>query len=616
MNVVTEQPDQDVVAALPAIPAWERFVAARTSDVFCDAWLTLICEKFPSVRKAAVLIEASDGQNYVPIAVWPAVDADMARMGPAVSQALSDRRIAVLPVADAPGVLHAAIPVMSGERIAGAAVFELPTDPIVLSALLREVHWASAWLTNLLGKRELDDAVEASQRASGIVHTLATALRHVRFQQAMFDLVNELRRRFDCTRVAIGLVRDAQVRLAALSEAATFEKSSPLVQAYRDAMAEATDLAQAVEASDGRDGRPASGYRAHTELLQRTGAHVVLSVPIVQHARTIAVVTFEREGQPLDETERRWIDAFAALVAPVVEQRMLAERTSFGRMRDEAVRFWRNLVGPRFLVWKAVGLLVLLVAVALVCIPVDYRVSAKTVTEGEIQRVAAAPFEGFLAEGFVRAGDTVRKGQQVARLDDHELRVERIRWASERDQYDNKLREAMAGHDLTAIGVTSAQLSEAQAQLDLLDDKLDRATVRAPYDGVVVSGDLSHDIGTPVEAGKKLFEIAPLDSYRIILEVDERDIAPIRDGQHGELVMNGFAGHAMTIDVLRVMPVATAEDGKNFYRVEARLTKPSNLLLPGMEGVAKVDVGRRQLGWVLLHGALDWLRLQLWTWGL
>ena len=35
-----------------------------------------------------------------------------------------------------------------------------------------------------------------------------------------------------------------------------------------------------------------------------------------------------------------------------------------------------------------------------------------------------------------------------------------------------------------------------------------------------------------------------------------------------------------------------------------------------MEGVGKIGAGRRKLGWVLLHGLFDWLRLNLWSWGL
>ena len=54
------------------------------------------------------------------------------------------------------------------------------------------------------------------------------------------------------------------------------------------------------------------------------------------------------------------------------------------------------------------------------------------------------------------------------------------------------------------------------------DRKIARSRLAAPFDGIVISGDLSQQIGAPVETGKKLFEIAPLQSYRIILQVDEQ----------------------------------------------------------------------------------------------
>lgn len=597
------------------ISAWERFLAARTSDAFCAAWLALICEKFPSARHAAVLIESNDGQTYVPIAVWPAASTDMARMGAAVQKALSEKRIALLPVAEQPELLHVAVPVMANERVAGAVVLEVEAAASAVQPLLRELHWGSAWLSNLLGKRELDSATEANSRSTSILETVAIALRHNHFQQALFELSNELRQRFDCSRVAIGLVDAANVKLAALSEAANFEKSSPMVQAYVDAMGESCDLAQIIEAYRPEDGTTPETYRAHALLLQRVGADTLITLPVSHHAQTIAVITLERgNNQRFTDVERKWLETFAALFSPVVVQRRDAERSSLKRLTDEGARFWRALLGPRYLLWKMGGLLGVLLLALLILLPVPYRISAKTVTEGSVQRVAAAPFEGFLADGFVRAGDIVTKGQILAKLDDHDLLVDRAKWASERDQYNNKLREAMANHDLSAIQVVTAQLNEAQAQLDLVQDKLSRVNIVSPYDGVIVTGDLSQQIGTPVEAGKKLFEIAPLHSYRIILQVDERDIGLIRTTQTGKLLMSGLTDDPMQFNIARIMPVATAKDGKNFYRVEAKLKHESRLLLPGMEGVGKIDVGKRKLGWVLLHSMFDWLRLTLWNW--
>ena len=67
----------------------------------------------------------------------------------------------------------------------------------------------------------------------------------------------------------------------------------------------------------------------------------------------------------------------------------------------------------------------------------------------------------------------------------------------------------------------------------------------------------------------------------------------------------------LPIAVQQVTPVATSQDGRNFFRVEARLAETDGLR-PGMEGVAKVDIGRRRLIWIWTHGLMDWLRIFAW----
>ena len=71
----------------------------------------------------------------------------------------------------------------------------------------------------------------------------------------------------------------------------------------------------------------------------------------------------------------------------------------------------------------------------------------------------------------------------------------------------------------------TAQLEQARAQVARVEEQLGRTTVTAPFDGVVVSGDLSQNLGAPVERGTILFEVAPLSEFRLVLKVDERDVA-------------------------------------------------------------------------------------------
>ena len=81
-------------------------------------------------------------------------------------------------------------------------------------------------------------------------------------------------------------------------------------------------------------------------------------------------------------------------------------------------------------------------------------------------------------------------------------------------------------------------------------------------------------VGTPVEQGKLLFQIAPLDAYRVILQVDERDIAYVQLDQKGELTLSGLPDRRLAFTVQQITPVASQEEGRNFFRVEAHLANP------------------------------------------
>jgi multidrug efflux pump subunit AcrA (membrane-fusion protein) len=215
----------------------------------------------------------------------------------------------------------------------------------------------------------------------------------------------------------------------------------------------------------------------------------------------------------------------------------------------------------------------------------DFRVSGKALVEGEIQRAAVAPFSGFISTAPVRAGDIVTAGQALATFDDRELSLEVLRLRSEYEQQVLKYNDAMGHRDPVAAHMAVALIEESKAELAQAESKLGRAKIVAPFAGVVVSGDLRQMLGSPVEKGQVLFQLAPLDSFRIILQVDERDISFVSAGQSGQLVLTGFSSRSFPFKVKVVTPVATASEGRNFFPVEAEIQDPDKQLRPGMEGV-------------------------------
>jgi multidrug efflux pump subunit AcrA (membrane-fusion protein) len=159
-----------------------------------------------------------------------------------------------------------------------------------------------------------------------------------------------------------------------------------------------------------------------------------------------------------------------------------------------------------------------------------------------------------------------------------------------------------------------ARLEEARAKLQLVETQLDRVRLTAPFDGVIITGDLTQSLGAPVKKGEALLTLAPEHDYRVMLEVDERDIAELGIGQSGHLALTALPGDALAFEVARITPVATPGQGRNFFEVEARLSAKHADLRPGLQGVAKVEAGSRSLLWIWTHRVYGWMRLMLWSW--
>ncbi len=600
--------------------AWARFAAPADATELYAAWLALAAQQLERARAALLLTREGEAVAFSVAAAWPDPRRDLQYLGPVAQQVLERGEGLVLgpdgqpdPASD--GVAHVGYPLIVAGQMHGAVVFDIGPGPLAdLQHALRRIHWGSAWLIDhfratMLQQREVELA-----RSGLLNEAMATAMQYAKLQPSALSVANELAARMQCDRVSVGFEASGQVTPLVMSNTATFDKRSDLVRWVGEAMDEVLDLGVAVQVP-----APAGdelGALAHEETARQLTVQAMLSVPIRHESQTVGVMTFERrEGPPFAAAERELATALGVMLGPVWSLQQANERSTLGRWRDAARDGLREVAGPSHPGLKlglALGALALLVVGFW---QTDYRVSARTVVEGSTQIAAVAPFQGFLAEGLVRAGETVRAGQPMARLDDRDLKLERSRWQAERDQLQRRYRVAQSQADRATMGVLAAQVNQAEAQLALAEERISRATVVAPFDGVVVSGDLSQQLGSPVETGKLLFEVAPLQGYRVMMQVDDREIAQLAIGQGGDVVLSGMPDRKLPITVKRITPVATQRDGQNLFTVEAVIDGSSPVgLRPGMEGIGKVVVGERSLLWLWTHGFVDWLRLALWKW--
>ena len=437
---------------------------------------------------------------------------------------------------------------------------------------------------------------------ASLLRLLAAALARARLSDAAAAFGSELCELLHCARASVGVLEDGTLRLAGSSHPIELQPGQAAAAGLLDAMQEALDQQRTVA-------WPAVPGQDCITLAQRqlAASGAACSVPLVDGTQVVGALTLERAAPLFSASELALLDDLSRLAGPVFElKRQLAQ--TWRRRLVQAVQGRLATPSRRSLVIGA-GVAALLVALA---VPVPWRVSAPARLEGSVQRAVVAATDGFLQQANVRPGDRVQAGQVLAELASQDLLLERRRRESELHQHENAYRAAQAHADRAQMVTLQAKAAEAQAMLSLVEAQLERAHIEAPFDGIVIKGDLSQNLGAPVQRGEVLMVLAPNDSFRLILEVDETDIAAIRAGQHGELALAAQPDRTLAFVTRRIVPVATTADGRNFFEVEAALHEGLPQLRPGLSGVAKVQAGWRPLGWLLAHRALDWLRLAWW----
>jgi RND family efflux transporter MFP subunit len=599
---------------------------AANEAVFCSAWLSSQCARIPGVAAGLLMMPPPAKGISVASTSWPERNPYLKDLLRLAERASSERHTVASPGRAGsengpaqPVGLFLALPLgPGGQPIAVVAVALASGSSAALAPerVAEQLRWGGGWLETLPWARRSKELSSDTARAASCLDLLATIGEQPRLHGTALALANNLAARLRCDRVSVGVVRrNGSIRVRAISHSASFRGQGRLVDAIENAMEEALDQRSSVAypALPATERTVTMAHRALTELIRVAGASLLSVILTGSKGELVGAITLERHrNEPFDADALQMAEAVAALLGPVVGLQLRANRLLAGSMIDRVGDGFAALLGPRRPGLKLGALAAAAVAFLLAFATGEHRVTAKSVLEAEVQRAAVAPFDGFIRSAPIRAGDMVKSGDLLAALDDRDLVLDRLKWRAERDKLVQKHREALAKHDRTSLVVLESQIRQAESQLALAEEKLARTRIEAPFDGIVVSGDLSQMLGSPVEKGKTLFELAPLDSYRVIIHVGERDVRYVSVHQQGILALEGMPGDPLPLSLSKITPVTVAEEGRNSFRVEARLTAVDRELRPGMEGVAKIETGPRRIVWIWTRSVIEWLRLAAW----
>jgi len=516
------------------------------------------------------------------------------------------------------------VPLRGGGAVRGLAVFVFSAAEADALAAGRERLELTVSLLSLyemrltLQRRQFD-----LRRMKLALETLSAVNEQRKFTGAGMAMCNEIASRWQCHRVSVGFLQGRYVKLAAMSHTEKFSRRMRLVQDIESAMEECWD--QNVEVIYPADPQATYVSREAVKLAKRHGPTCLVSLPLRRGEEVLGVLTAERAAeQPFDVEEMEALRLSCDLCTPRMAELHEQNRWLGARAAAATKKALASLIGPRHTWAKAAAIVAFLALMFAFLAKGDYQAEAPFALEDTRLQVVPAPFDGFLKEVSVRFGQKVVQGDALASLDNSDLRLELARAKAEKIGYDKQALAADQAAVATQDGSKRAEADIARAnadrvaeQIKLLEHRIAQARIVAPIAGSVVTGDLERQVGAPVKIGQVLFEIAPLESLRAQLKVPEDQIADVQVGQGGELATVGHPGQRIRFVVERINPVAEVVQQDNIFKVRVEL-KDLDLagrhawLLPGMEGVAKINIGRRSYAWLWTHRLTNWLRMKLW----
>ena len=159
------------------------------------------------------------------------------------------------------------------------------------------------------------------------------------------------------------------------------------------------------------------------------------------------------------------------------------------------------------------------------------------------------------------------------------------------------LRSAHAQQQVAEAQARSAQAAVKQREAQLSQSRVDleRTTIRAPVDGIVIkrSVDAGQTVAASLQAPELFIIARNLRDMQVDTSVDEAEIGKIRPGQPASFTVDAFPGRHFTGEVVQVRKAAVTVQNVVTYTVVVSAENPDLSLIPGMTANVRITTDTR-----------------------
>ncbi|MCC7419101.1 MAG: efflux RND transporter periplasmic adaptor subunit [Planctomycetaceae bacterium] len=468
---------------------------------------------------------------------------------------------------------------------------------------------------------------------------------------------NDGRALLGCQRVSLAVQTGRRLKVCSISGQEGVNRRSRLVTAMTALMNQVVAGREPVYVGGQAESLPAPLIEPLTRYLEENGSQIVAVIPLLDHPAP-APLDDQSSGK-LRAPPSRHVVGCLMVDGPVEGAPSARGRDAIALLADHAAaalansltyrrifllplwRFlgngWERLRGRTMLVAGVVAAALIAMVAAMLLVPWDYRISADGRLMPVEQRQVFAPWDGEVIETSVRDGQRVKAGDVLLTLHGSELKMQILTTRNELHQKQESILALQAQIDEATkkadrdeetrlqgqLGAARVEVSGLEKQLKTWEERQRQLVVRSPIDGIVATFRVEQLLlNRPVRRGEVLMEVMQDEGkWRLEIDIPEprmghllrarRDLGPERPVEFvlAAAPESTFFG---TLDQVGSRAAATDSEGsvvEGHVRVEAGLLPLRSI---GTEVRARIDCGRRSLGYVLFGDFIEWVRRTLW----
>ncbi|MEZ6044588.1 MAG: efflux RND transporter periplasmic adaptor subunit [Planctomycetaceae bacterium] len=534
--------------------------------------------------------------------------------------------------------------------------------------MLQFVEHLAGLASKFLSKSSAPQQVEVGEVQESYDKFLNDLHRSLDLKQVAATASNDSRRLMGCDRVTLCIKRGRKVSVEAISGQDKVNHRANLVRSLRKLTEAVMETREPFAFYGKADELPPQLEKLLTNYLQESESRMLLIMPLLKPEKLVrdedeiaGKVRKQDKLQPLigcliieqiNESEPRpGVRHYADLLE---EHIAVALNNALDHKRIFLLPVWTFLgsiqewfKGRKLAKTLAITSLIVLVGCALAFIPWDYRVEGEGRLMPMDRRTIFATADAEVARVLVNGGETVQAGEPLIILRDNKLDLE---FQQKMKELKSKIQERNALNvRLSQIGsaglspedrrkqeveidgeIASADtlINGLETQIKILNKRREKLVIKSPLNGVVATHQVEQLLlNRPVNWGESLIEVMnPNGPWHLELEVEEDRYGHLAQAQKAsgtdelpvEFILATaseltFEGHLKEISTR----ANTSAENTNILQVnveinEDELEEKLPKMVIGSEVRAKINCGKKSLGYVLFGDVIEFLRKYLW----